>query len=1001
MTRRNSSRFVTVSKEDFENWLTNAPWDWTEVNDDRAQEYIYDVFAAGTIQGGEEPQVSVRVYSTVDKRTGVTRERGQDAIRIVYWDHVNGMPIGKGKKILRVVSRATTIADRLKRRIQLFFADIDNVHPVDFGYVKFVIEKYIEIARAGGRTFAQSFLDQLEQRGRLSSKQIAYVVGEENPRGYKTFEQLLNDRGDAPRMSYERLQRVEERSEEVHATGRRARAYTVDENGNETELFNNVTTGRTQSDTSNMQEVERQRQDHADFNERLQSILRDRRQPEHMRPTGNLLPLSNIEEESERMVDELDRFVRSIDGPPVEDVDVSDATVLTPTSLVFEEIGLEYQFEYLNPVQSKVWQTAALQDCNVVIGANTSSGKTVCAEIIAQKALNEGKRVVYLSPLKSLTQEKYDDWQKLWPEKNIMILTGDYVLSPQKKEELQAADIIVMTSEMCDSRTRRMRREGNEWLYDVGVLVVDEAHILTTDRGHAVETGVMRFTKLNPNARVVLLSATMPNVSILGRWLTVLNEKETQTIRSNWRPVELRLNFPTYNVETYPSSGNMNYAATQENKVRLAVDIVCSSGKEDQKFLVFVHDKTTGRRMQRMFEQAEVPAHFHNADLNLEDRLEIEKKFASRRRGSLRVLISTSTLAWGRNLPARNVIIVGAYRGIQEVDPLDLIQMAGRAGRYGIDTEGDVYQLTPAGYTSQYQSMLTQPRNITSVLAKKETLAFHMLAEMQNRVVTDKASFQRWYARSFAHIGAGVDRAEIDTLVEEVFNDMIDLEMIRRLSPSRFGITRLGDVSAWLYYSPYDIAAWSRNFNAYFTSAEGREGADEEVVLAWSLTAIPSFNMGYCPKDMVSKYEELQRHLAHNMFHLEHGHTAHVAAALSCIQGEEANGYAAQAARAIRYDLDRMLQAIRLIDKRHAQWGADWKVVQARVKYGIPEEMVDLVSIPGVGGVRAKKLFNAGLKTVEAVAKPTGKRKMLKLFKPALVNKIYTGAKKVLKRREQ
>ena len=72
-----------------------------------------------------------------------------------------------------------------------------------------------------------------------------------------------------------------------------------------------------------------------------------------------------------------------------------------------------------------------------------------------------------------------------------------------------------------NSKTRRMANEGNDWLLRVMCCVVDEAHLLTMEgRGDALEVGVMRFTRQNPHARVVFLSATMPNVSELARWLT-------------------------------------------------------------------------------------------------------------------------------------------------------------------------------------------------------------------------------------------------------------------------------------------------------------------------------------------------------------------------------------------------------------------------------------------------------------------------------------------------
>ena len=110
-----------------------------------------------------------------------------------------------------------------------------------------------------------------------------------------------------------------------------------------------------------------------------------------------------------------------------------------------------------------------------------------------------------------------------------------------------------------------------------------------------------------------------------------------------------------------------------------------------------------------------------------------------------------STLAWGRNLPARNVVITGVHRGLTEVDELDIIQMAGRAGRYGIDDAGFVYLIIPERSTPQWKYTFENPRPVKSVINEKEILAFHVLAEIQNGVSSEKGVF-RWYKRSLAYL---------------------------------------------------------------------------------------------------------------------------------------------------------------------------------------------------------------------------------------------------------
>ena len=104
------------------------------------------------------------------------------------------------------------------------------------------------------------------------------------------------------------------------------------------------------------------------------------------------------------------------------------------------------------------------KDVNLVLGTTTSSGKTIAAELFMGRTLmRKMKKVLYISPLKSLTEEKYQEWKKTFPKHNICILTGDYVLSPKKSRELNRADIIVLTSEMIDSRTRKKDSEKSEF----------------------------------------------------------------------------------------------------------------------------------------------------------------------------------------------------------------------------------------------------------------------------------------------------------------------------------------------------------------------------------------------------------------------------------------------------------------------------------------------------------------------------------------------------------
>jgi replicative superfamily II helicase len=646
-----------------------------------------------------------------------------------------------------------------------------------------------------------------------------------------------------------------------------------------------------------------------------------------------------------------------------------------------------YKFTHFNPIQTITFPFKG-EDVNLVIGANTSAGKTVCAELLMDETLKQGKRVIYLSPLKSLTQEKYEDWKERFRGFNISILTGDYVLSKEKSEELQGSRIIVMTSEMTDSRTRRMEAERNYWLKEVGLVVVDETHILTTDRGHAVESGIMRFTSINREARILFLSATMPNVDQLGVWLKSLNGKETKVIFSTWRPVELQYHYVEYPV---PISrwGGADYKQTQFLKKKAAIDIVTS--KSEEKFLIFCHDKNTGHSIVGMLKEEGIESQFHNADLDLKERLETESSF-EQRQGGLRVLVSTSTLAWGRNLPARNVIVVGIHRGLEEVDELDIIQMAGRAGRYGIDPEGHVFLIIPSGSTESWKEIFKNPRPVTSILNNHHVLAFHVLAEIQNRVVIDPTSLLRWYSRSLAYMQEKKFSLED---AKALLDDLEKMEMVINQG-NYYTLTGLGKTSGWLYYSPYDVYAWYKNFNAIFKPIDGKTIPMDDLTLAWAVTDIPNNNWGYIPKDVASECEELRWQLKNRG--VQASDSIHFSlAALKCLQGIEVNNGSLKAnCRSVKYDIRRVVQALSTMDGVYAKWEKKslWKVLGARVTYGIPEEMVELTRLSGIGGVKARKMWEMGIHTLQDVTEHTDLLK--RMFIPTMIHKIRKEAKVLL-----
>jgi len=181
-----------------------------------------------------------------------------------------------------------------------------------------------------------------------------------------------------------------------------------------------------------------------------------------------------------------------------------------------------------NPLQSLTEQFVS-KDCNLVVLAPTSSGKTIVAEQFMIPTIEEGRKALYLSPLKALTSEKLKSWEDIPFSK--VAFTSDHsrpgITVPQK--------LILMTTECLDSKTRGAR----QWLRSIGCLVADEAHMLSMPRrGDAFEIGLTRFSSINPSSRIIFLSATIPNADELGDWLTTLNGKPTEVVKTDWRPIE-------------------------------------------------------------------------------------------------------------------------------------------------------------------------------------------------------------------------------------------------------------------------------------------------------------------------------------------------------------------------------------------------------------------------------------------------------------------------------
>jgi helicase len=616
----------------------------------------------------------------------------------------------------------------------------------------------------------------------------------------------------------------------------------------------------------------------------------------------------------------------------------------------------KFPFQEFNPVQSRVLEYYNL-DQNVVIASSTASGKTICAELIISHCVRVvKKKAIFLVPLRSLAQEKYDEWTDAdhhFFDLKISVCTGDYRVTKDRLTELNNADIVIMSSEMLNHQSKNLK--SNKFLLNVGVLAVDECHGLTAiSRGSHLESSIMKFTEINPKARLVLLSATLPNVAEIAEWSSYsLNNKLTVLIKSNYRPCKLNLHFEKY-------SKVSDYKQNEINKVDLALEII-EYYKED-KFIVFAHTKGTGRMMKETLDGAGIPSEFHNADLVKEKRLAIEKSFKGK--DGIRVIVATSTLAAGINMPARRVIILGVKRGVSDVDVLDIAQEAGRAGRPRFDTVGDAYILLPDNEEEflYHKRMINNLPPVTSRMldnhfGKYKTLAFHILSEIVQGNIKTIDCVRDWYNRSLASF-------QSKELTGEIIKDTV--ELLKKIGAIKIENNELiavglGKVANMFYLSPFDVFDYRNNFSELFNS----KTEFNDIALAYALGNIDSNKTQVVSKKEKEQYslylKKLQDTYPGAIF--SDGVIKASFCYFNCLKGiygEIFSGYQRQ----LINDFNRISSMLELLDSMSGRWGRKkfFNNLGIRISYGVGENLVELCKIPHVGKVRAEKLYRLGVK---------------------------------------
>lgn len=328
----------------------------------------------------------------------------------------------------------------------------------------------------------------------------------------------------------------------------------------------------------------------------------------------------------------------------------------------------------LRPVQAQALDQIITNIDNLIVTAPTNSGKSLVGWLALLRAVADGKRAVLLEPLRAIASEQFERLQHLAPAlgpalgRNIEVClsTGDvrhqfeFLNDPPPDH----GQIVVATPERLDLLLRDP--VNDPWMSSLGVVVVDEAHLLgDRNRGPTLEgliTG-LRFeaTAANrPCPRIVLLSATLGDTRPLEAWLA-----PTRVIASTDRCPSL-----TIAVDERGEDGTTTVTA------------ICQQILSDptHAVLIFVYKTTDAVSLaKKMGTALGQPAVAYHAQMPAAQREQVAQQIRS---GQCRVAVTTSAMAMGVNLPSTHVIVLDSvYPGVGEVPVAQLLQMCGRAGR--------------------------------------------------------------------------------------------------------------------------------------------------------------------------------------------------------------------------------------------------------------------------------------------------------------------------------
>ena len=660
-------------------------------------------------------------------------------------------------------------------------------------------------------------------------------------------------------------------------------------------------------------------------------------------------------------------------------------------------------FEKLYPPQADSVESGLLDGKSILVSASTASGKTLIAMLAMIRYLskNDGK-VIYLSPLRALAAEKFSEFKKL--EKvalgkkiKVGISTGDF---ENLEKNLEKSNLLILTNEKMDS----IIRHSAEWVDEIGLVISDEVHLIGDEnRGPTLEMILTQLKLLDTKPQIVGLSATITNSDEIADWL------DCKLVKNDWRPVPLS--------EGVCDAGKVTMSDGETFEVKRSlrgtpIDLGVQSVEQGGQSLVFAETRARSKSLAtkaadaifQMLEKKEISelektskkilsenehtelvktlallvkkgVAFHHAGLNQKCRETIETEF---RKGTIKLLSSTPTLAAGVNLPARRVVISNVNRYNAKVGknmPISILeykQLCGRAGRPQYDDYGEAI-IVGSGNTEDLMEYYVngEPEPIVSKITDDKSLRTNILSVIVTHPGIKKEEILKFFLQT---LGGLQSRKLTLKFAIDISLRFLSTKYLIIQKGERYAATEFGKKTSMLYIDPLTATYFRDSIEN--VSQERKHTFGFLHLITNCEEFFPKFSLRQ--KDYTSASLMIENNSSELLESISEYDCSRSLLALQSWITESSELSLSDNLGIESGDMHRMTEnanwlsyCLREISKHveRADLLEELDDLGKRVVYGIREELLDLVKVKGIGRVRARILYRHKIKNLDDLAK--------------------------------